>query len=92
MGSYSQGTGNRYKGASKLQDDSTFDRSTRSNPVRKPNISITNVESQESQESILPSDDFQRTNNIHALGSIRRTDEIAVNYDSRPAHAYKQSW
>ncbi|KAJ5626328.1 hypothetical protein N7510_002637 [Penicillium lagena] len=89
MGSYSQGTGNRYKGASKLQDDSTLDHSNWSNPVRK---AVTNVESQESQESILPPDEFQRNNNCHALGRIRRTDEVNVEYNSRSAHAYKQSW
>jgi hypothetical protein len=92
MGSYSQGTGNRYKGANKLQDSSSLDRSKRSNPVRKADISIANMESQESQESILPSDEYQRRNNSHALTAIRRTDEVKVNYDNSPTHAYKQPW
>ncbi|EAU36889.1 predicted protein [Aspergillus terreus NIH2624] len=67
---------NRYKGSHNLPD-SSFDRPSKT--PRKSDLAITNVDS---QESILRSDELQ---NSHPLGTIRRTDNVTVEYESHPA-------
>lgn len=60
----------------------SYNRSKRSNP-RKPDLTITNVES---QESILRPEE-------HVLSQIRRTDNVTVQYESRSGAAEERtSW
>ncbi|PWY79170.1 integral membrane protein [Aspergillus heteromorphus CBS 117.55] len=68
---------NRYKGSSQPPDSSN-DASKMSKP-RKPDWGITTVES---QESILGAE--ERGTDCHPLGAIRRTDNVTVEYETRP--------
>ncbi|KAJ5593874.1 uncharacterized protein N7459_000082 [Penicillium hispanicum] len=84
--SYSNGQGGKYKdGSSNNWNSASFDRVKRS-AARKDDLAITNVES---QESILQSDEnnrqFQRER-AFPLGTIRRTDNVTVEYESRAGH------
>lgn len=56
--------------------------------ARKPDLAITNVES---QESILREDG--KNYDGHALGQIRRTDNVTVEYEARTSEPERRpSW
>ena len=76
----------RYKNSSShTMPNVSVDRSKRTNAARKQDLTITNVESQESQESILRADDQHIDG--HPLSEIRRTDNVTVEYESRSGAA-----
>lgn len=69
---------NRYKDSSgRAYDSTTFNKSKQSKSTRKPGIITTDVES---QESILRDHGDLRSDN-DLLGSIRRTDNVIVEYE-----------
>lgn len=80
LGSYSNGQSGRYKQSGSNFNTASIDRSKRP-AARKDDIEITNFESKESQESILPADQFQQRTFPLA---IRRTDNVSVEYEARP--------
>ena len=72
----------QYKGSGSYNIGSaSFNRSKRSH-VRKPELTITGVESQGSQENILQLDANKHLVG-HPLSQIRRTDNVTVEYESR---------
>ncbi|EAW11090.1 uncharacterized protein ACLA_067270 [Aspergillus clavatus NRRL 1] len=77
LNSYSNSR-NRYKGSNPFQD-SPYEPSKPSRNTRKSELAITNVES---QESILPADEYNQKD-THPMGHIRRTDNVTVEYESR---------
>ncbi|EYE91326.1 uncharacterized protein EURHEDRAFT_406167 [Aspergillus ruber CBS 135680] len=71
-----------YKNSSSSMPGASYNRSKRSNP-RKPDLTITNVGS---QENILRPDEL-------ALSQIHRTDNVTVQYESRSGAAEERtSW
>lgn len=71
-----------YKNSSSSMPGASYNRSKRSNP-RKPDLTITNVGS---QENILRLDEL-------ALSQIHRTDNVTVQYESRSGAAEERtSW
>lgn len=79
LGSYSNGQSGRYQRSGSNFNAASFDRSKRS-AGRKDDIEITNFEGKESQESILPADQFrQKTFPL----TIRRTDNVSIEYGAR---------
>lgn len=80
LGSYNNGHSGRSKQSGSNYNPASFDRSKRS-AARKDDVVITNLEGKESQESILPGDQFQQ-NKTYPMGAIRRTDNVTVEYES----------
>ncbi|KAJ5467431.1 hypothetical protein N7475_005183 [Penicillium sp. IBT 31633x] len=92
LGSYSQGKGENYKGSSTFP--SSFNRTKQSIGHGKDDLGFTNIDSQESQESILQNDESGNKNS-HAMGHIHRTDDVTIEYESSPkpaGHGYPGSW
>ncbi|KAJ5774225.1 hypothetical protein N7457_009121 [Penicillium paradoxum] len=92
LGSYSQGKGDNYKSSSNFP--SSFSRAKQSNTNGKDDLGFTNIDGQESQESILPVDE-RGNNNVHHMGQIHRTDDVTVSYESSPkaaGQAYPGAW
>lgn len=79
LGSYSQGKSDQYKNSSNFP--STFHRSKQSKT--HDDLGFTNIDNQESQENILPTDDHGK--NIHPLGHIHRKDDVTVEYEPSTA-------
>lgn len=75
LGSYSQGKSDQYKNSSNFP--STFHRSKQSKT--HDDLGFTNIDNQESQESILPTDDHGKKS--HPLGHIHRKDDVTVEYE-----------
>ncbi|CDM33429.1 hypothetical protein DTO013E5_7298 [Penicillium roqueforti] len=78
MGSYSQGKSDQLKTSSNFP--SSFHRSKQSKP--HDDLCFTNIDDQESQESILHNDDHGK--NSLPLGRIHRKDDVVVEYESSP--------
>lgn len=78
MGSYSQGKSDQFKNSSNFP--SSFHRSKQSKT--HDDLGFTNIDNQESQESILPTDDQGK--NSHPLGHIHRKDDVIVEYELSP--------
>lgn len=91
MGSYSQGKSDQLKTSSNFP--SSFHRSKQSKP--HDDLCFTNIDDQESQESILHNDDHGK--NSLPLGRIHRKDDVVVEYESSPpkqgqGSAYSHWW
>lgn len=72
----------QYKGSGSYNIASaSFNRNKQSH-VRKPELTITGVESQGSQENILQLDENRQFTD-HPLSQICRTDNVTVEYESR---------
>lgn len=86
LSSYSNNSSGKFR-SNRYMQASGQNRSHRS-ASRKPDLAITNVES---QESILRED--ANNHNGHALGQIRRTDNVTVEYEARASEPDRRpSW
>ncbi|KAF4760718.1 hypothetical protein HAV15_006113 [Penicillium sp. str.  len=75
LGSYSQGKSDQYKNSSNFP--SSFHRSKQSKT--HDDLGFTNIDNQESQENILPTDEDGKKS--HPLGHIHRKDDVIVEYE-----------